>query len=196
MRDTAPPPPVGERATNTLVEDLCFALRDVGVFDSELPGGPRVVAAIENVRTIVHELALRCVDVRERLNDLTEQTRWRMNDLLKDCLAYPDTLPYVKELDGIRRCLRCTLCQKAERPHTSKQFWMCDGCIGRIVESIRHRKPINGIVLFRTYNVDSRCEHADSETVLAAEVWNDTIFGNCEQCFKNELMHRVAHPAG
>lgn len=82
MRDTAPPPPVGERATNALVEDLCGALRDVGVLGPELPGGPRVVGAIEDVRTIVHELTQRCVDVRERLDELTEQTRWRMNDLL------------------------------------------------------------------------------------------------------------------
>jgi hypothetical protein len=119
-----------------------------------------------------------------------------MEVLLAECRDYPRTIPYVREEDGIRRRLRCTLCGTAERPQNAKQFWMCDACIRRVLRAIQHREPIDKIILFRTYNVAARCEHANAETVLAAEAWNDTIFGNCEKCFEIELAQRAGEPAG
>ncbi|HZN66235.1 MAG TPA: hypothetical protein VFB66_13175 [Tepidisphaeraceae bacterium] len=75
MHDTPPPPPPHERDTGTLLDDLCVALRDVGVSDYELPAGARVLKAIESVRVIYHELRHRGVDPTERLQELSEQTR-------------------------------------------------------------------------------------------------------------------------
>ena len=178
-----------------LLDDLCVALREVGVRDYELPGGERVVKALEDVREIDAELRRREVDASTRLRELSTQTHWRMDELLAECREYPATIPYVKEEDGIRRRLRCTICGKAERPPIAKHFWMCDGCIQRVIDAIRRREPIDKIILFRTYNAAARCEHANSETVLAAEAWSETIFGNCEMCFTSELSWRSGESA-
>jgi hypothetical protein len=192
MHNTPPPPPVCEQDTATLIDDLCVALRDVGVFDAELPGGPRVLRAINGVRSIKQVLDERGVQVADRLATLSGQTGWRMAELLCDCLSFPAVVPYVKEADGIRRRLRCRLCRKAECPPDARYFcWMCDGCLTRVVESIRTRTPIDGIFLFRTYNPTARCKHADSDTVLAQAIWIETINGNCEQCFQGELDRRA-----
>jgi hypothetical protein len=191
MHDTPPPPPPQERDTVTLLEDLCVALRDVGVYDYELPAGARVLKAVEDVRAIHHELEHRGADPTERLAELSEQTRWQMAALLQDCLGYPQVTPYVREQDGVRRHLRCYLCRQAERPADARTFWFCDGCLRRILVAIDRREPIDGVVLFRTYNEGCRCEHADAETVLASESWSDTIFGNCRRCFEDELARRA-----
>jgi hypothetical protein len=191
MHDTPPPPPVGNRDTPVLLDDLCIALREVGVRDYELPHGQRVVRAVEDVCAIDAELRRRNIDSSSRLRELSTQTHWQMEMLLADCRNYPKTIPYVREEDGIRRRLRCTLCCQAERPQNAKQFWMCDACIRRVIDAIQRRLPIDKIILFRSYSIPARCLHADEDTVLAAEVWNDTIFGNCEECFKTELLHRA-----
>jgi hypothetical protein len=67
---------------------------------------------------------------------------------------------------------------------------MCDDCLRRVLRAIEAREPIDGIVLFRTYNPGARCEHADADTVLASELWADTIFGNCGLCLRQELDRR------
>lgn len=191
MPDTPPPSPVCARDAATLVEDLCVALREVGVFDSQLPDGPQVLRAINDVRSINQELVHRGIDVSDHLALLSEQTHWRMAELLRDCLSSPQVVPYVKEADGIRRCLRCSLCGNAERPPDAQKFWICNGCLTKVVKSIRTRTPADRILLFRTYNPSARCSHADSDTVLAQDAWIDTIYGNCEQCFQEELDRRA-----
>jgi hypothetical protein len=185
--------PITERDTAILLEDLCLALRDVGVRDSALPSDPRVVQAIKEVVLIHCELDRRRVDIRERLLTLSRETKWRMLDLLDDCLAFPNVVPYVREEDGIRRRLRCTICGKEERPPNA-QFWMCDNCLKRVIEAIESKTPIDRIILFRTFNTGARCSHADSETVLATETWQDIIFGNCVKCFAEELQRRASGP--
>ena len=190
MLNTSPPPPPHERDTPTLVEDLCIALRDVGVHDAELPDGPRVLDAIERVGTIHRELTRRRVDLAMPLRELSTQTHWRMEDLLEDCLAFPHAMPYVREEDGVRRTLRCGLCRKGERPPDDKVFWLCDGCLRRAIDSIDRREPAKDLLLFRTYNPESRCAHADADTVLAATGWYDFVFGNCRRCFEEELNRR------
>jgi len=167
-------------------------LRDVGVRDYELPDGQRVVEAIDAVQSIKAELDCRQFDVRERIALLSEQTRWRMFDLLEDCLAFPKIIPYVKEADGIRWRPRYSRCRRPERPPESQEFWLCGDCIRSVIDTIRARTPIDGITLFRTYNPEARCEHADSETVLATVPWaSDIIFGNCQRCYVQELENRV-----
>ena len=194
MRNSPPPPPPHERDTPTLVEDLCVALRDVGVHDYELPRGERVLKAIINVKAIHGELRRRQVDLAARLQELSQQTRWQTEVLLADCLHFPEVMPHVREADGVRRTLRCGLCARAERPTDPGAFWFCDGCLRRMIHAIDTLEPLKGVVLFRTYNPDSRCEHADADTVLAFTGWDETIFGHCQQCLAAELERRAQPP--
>ena len=190
MANTSPRALIHERTDEELLEDLCRELRYVAVNESDLPNGERVVAHIREVCAVHTELSERCVDFQSRLESLSEETRWQMPALLADCLAYPQQLPYVQEPDGIRRYLRCQLCSMAERPHHAKLFWFCEGCMRRLITAVKQRTPINGIILFRTYNSENRCVHADSDTVLASDYYNDTIAGVCETCIHDEIERR------
>jgi hypothetical protein len=113
-----------------------------------------------------------------------------MEDLLEDCLAYPKKQPYVKELDGIRRTLRCHLCRKAERPSDAKLFCFCESCMNHIALALKQRVACDGIVIFRSYTPNSRCSHANDETPLAAEWYSEQIFGVCEKCVLEEMERR------
>lgn len=190
MANTPPRPPIRERPSEELLEDLCIELRHVACEDYELPAGERVVGHVREVAAIRQELQSRGVDFRRRLEVLTEETRWQILPLLDDCVAYPHSLPYVRELDGIRRALRCSLCQKAERPLDAKLFWYCERCMHTLAEAVRQRSPVQGIVLFRTYNPECRCPHASDDTVLAAESYMDQLSGVCARCIQEEIERR------
>ncbi len=193
MADTPPKPEVGARTSEKLLEDLCVELRLVGCYDYALPRGEVVVPHVRGVCTIHKELATRGIDCRPRLERLSRETRWQMPVLLEDCLGYPERLPYVREADGIRRNLRCKHCGKAERPADARVFRLCDECLQAVLEAVRRRRPIPGIILFRTYNVDCLCPHANEDTVLAYEShfeFDEGDYGVCETCILEEMDRR------
>ena len=192
MRNTTPEPPLGERNSADLLEALCIALRKVAVSDSSLPSGEVVVGHINSVREIHSELTRRNFDCTPRLQTLSEETRWQIPQLLDDCLLFPASLPFVREPDGIRRTLRCQRCKRAERPRDAELFWFCDACMQRLSAALRDRKPLDGVVLFRTFNPECRSRHADSDTVLAAGYYYEELSGVCEQCIQEELSRRHA----
>jgi hypothetical protein len=188
MANTPPEPPIKDRDSKKLLEDLCIALRNVGVWDSELPGGDAVRNYIEESKMIHAELKRRGVDLDTRVSQLSDESGWLMGELLKDCLDFPTTLPYVKEADGIRRYFRCWLCKEREFAHDAKRFLLCEQCLQRLLTAIRERVPSKGVMLYRTYNENKRCHHSDSETVLATLEQNfDNFSGFCEQCILEEL---------
>jgi hypothetical protein len=183
--------PLHERPEEQLLEDLCVELRHVGVGDYGLPNEFRLVEHIHQVTAIHAELARRGVRERSRLELLSKETAWQIQELLEDCLAFPKKMPYVREQDGIRRTLRCRACGQAERPPDAKVFWFCDACMGRVVDAIRGRVPCAGIILMRTYTTECRCPHADGDTVLATDGNNDfPLFGVCEKCILEEIQRR------
>ena len=192
MADSPPRPPISERPNEELLDDLCRELRHVAVSESGLPHGERIVAHIYEVCAIHAALVSRHVDVEPQLERLSEETHWQIPSLLDDCLDYPQRLPFVREADGIRRYLRCRLCSKAERTADAELFWFCEECMRRVLDAVRQRKPIPGIVLFRTYNADRRCTHADADTVLACEgeEYIDHFSGVCDRCILDEIERR------
>jgi hypothetical protein len=192
MANTPPRPPISERPDEVLLDDLCRELRHVAVNESGLPDGERVLAHIREVCAVHSELASRHVDFQSRLERLSEETHWQIPPLLDDCLAYPKRLPFVREPDGIHRYLRCQLCSKAERPLDARLFWFCENCMRRVLDAVRQRTPIPGIILFRTYNTEQRCAHADADTVLACEgqEYIDHFSGVCERCIHDEIERR------
>jgi hypothetical protein len=192
MANTPPRPPIQKRPNEELLEDLCLELRHVACGEGDLPNGERIVVHVRELYAIHAELTSRRVDCRPRLERLSEETGWQIPALLDDCLGYPQRLPYVREPDGIRRYLRCRLCSKAERPPDAKLFWFCEACMRRVLDAVRQRAPIPDIVLFRTYNVECRCAHADADTVLAGEgqFYVDQVYGVCERCIHDEIERR------
>lgn len=191
MRNTLPEPPIEQRDTHGLIEDLCLALRDVGVRDSGLPDDERGVASIEGVRRLHAELEKRGADYHPRLARLTEETGWQMEQLLRECLNYPEVVPYVRERDGVRRAFRCPVCRQGEFPDR-EGLQLCDACMERSAESIQSRVPWGGLLLLRLYNETYWCRHANAETVMAAfddyetlgDVW-------CAQCIAEERERRA-----
>ena len=194
MADTPPKLPVRERSDSDLLKELCLELRHVGVCDSGLPNGTRVMQHIREVCALHAELIKRKIDITTILTDLSKETSWKMGDLLEDCLAYPQKQPYVKDFDGIRRTLRCQLCRKAERPPDSKLFWFCESCLNLVVSALRQQMPCEGIVIFRCYTPAARCSHANADTALAAEWYQDQVYGVCEKCILEELLRRRTLP--
>lgn len=190
MANTPQRPPVHERKSEDLIEELCVELRQVACLDSDLPDGERVRNHILEVKVIQDELLARGTDLRLRLSRLSDETKWQMDELLKNCVAYPNRIPFVREMDGIARTLRCYLCQEAERPIEAEVFWFCDKCMSVVKGAIRNHTPMKGLVLFRTYNAECRCSHADDDTVLATDEYSDNFFGVCERCIDDEMERR------
>src|SRR6266508_3685719 len=188
MANTPPEPPIRDRDDTKLLEDLCIALRNVGVWDSELPDGDTVGKFVEETKMIHAELKQRGVDLDTRVSQLSTKAGWLMGDLLNDCLDFPKTLPYVKEADGIRRYFRCWLCAEREFTPDAKRFLVCKECLHRLLRDIKERVPSKGVMLYRTYNEEKRCHHSNSDTVLATLEQNFDVFsGFCEQCISEEL---------
>lgn len=195
MRNTSPEPPIAERATPKLLEDLCLALRDVGVRDHSLPDNDHALAAVRNVQTIHEELEKRGVDLTARLSLLSEETQWQMEPLLRECLSFPDAVPYVRESDGIRRAFRCYVCERREFPDR-RGLCLCDDCLARAAESIRTRVPFGRLLLFRIFNESVWCEHADAETLMMAFGGYDGLESAwCGTCLEEERERRSGVPA-
>ncbi len=178
-------------STDELVEDLCLALRDVGVWTWSLPNDENAVSKVKNVQEIYALLEQRKADVRPRIRHLSEETSWQMETLLQECLAFPEIVPYVRDLDGVRRSFRCSICQKREFPDREGIF-LCDVCLAQAKDSFESKLPMNGLLLLRLYNEAYWCKHADSETVLMAFDDYGTLEDTwCEKCIVEEQARRT-----
>lgn len=201
MRPTDPPPPQSERASQTLIEELCLALRDVGVRSQFLPYGgplPDLAFEVERVRTVANELRLRAVDVTERLDTLTQETQWQMRELFSECMRYPETHPWVRDAkSGLRIALRCEGCGTKAFPEQSRRLRLCDDCLTIMDTALATAKPMQRLLLYRTYTPEARCEHAGDDTVLGVYPWTtewseDFPVGFCRTCLSLELARRRA----
>lgn len=191
MRNTSAEPSIEQRNTARLVEDLCVALRDVGVRDYYPAEDERRVAAIRNVQQIHAELGKRGADFFHRIAQLSEETKWQMEPLLQECLGFPETVPYVREKDGVRRTFRCSVCQKREFPDRAGLF-LCDACLSQATESAQRRVPWAGLLLFRTYNMSKWCKHGNAETVMMAfDAYDSLDCAWCEECIAEEKERRA-----
>ena len=191
MRNTPRAPPIEQRETSELIEDLCIALRKVGGCWFPVDDG-RAAELIGEVQEIHTELVSRQVDVRERISRLSDETLWQMQPLLRECIEYPKSVPYVRDKDGVRRSFRCPICNVREVPDR-EGIWLCDQCLAKALESVQNRIPSTGLVLFRTYNESKRCKHADAETVMMTfDDEYDYDIGNsfCELCIAEEQQRR------
>jgi len=193
FRDSPLRPPIGHRDTAELLEDLCLALRNVAVREDRLPNGEGARETVQEVVELAAELDRRGVKSKTRLDRLSQETGWQMNELLADCRSYPNVIPWVRESDGIRRCFRCAYCKQAERPEDDVRYRACNRCLEQIIRSFDSLRSVVGTVLFRTFSADWRCKHADSETVLVGvDQYEELLLGpgECVICVKELLKAR------
>lgn len=139
MRNTPPLLPIAQRSDDKLIEELCLALRDVGVWTWNLPNDGNV-SKVRTVQEIYALLEQRKVDVSDRIKRLSEETSWQMETLLQECLAFPDVIPFVRAPDGVRRSFRCSTCQKREFPDR-QGILLCDVCLAQAKGSFETKSP-------------------------------------------------------
>lgn len=169
MKNTPAELPIEQRETEELVEDLCLALRDVGVSDYDLPEGKQAVSAVLRVQQLHGELSRRGADVTRRIERLSVETSWQMIPLLRECLMYPEVIPYVRERDGIRRALRCPACREREMPRRGGVgVWLCDACRAELAASGRS-KLMRVKITSVDHCPDELYEQAPFEAVLLGE---------------------------
>lgn len=135
MKNTPAELPIEHRETEGLVEDLCLALRDVGIRDYCLPKDKEAVSVVLRVQQLHGELSRRGTEITHHLERLSEETSWQMMPLLRDCLMFPEVIPYVRERDGIRRVLRCPACRKREISRREGAVWLCNACQAELAAS-------------------------------------------------------------
>ena len=193
IRNTAPPPPPSELSDEELLEQLAIALREVGMWDHTLARGDASgEAKVRAVQKLSVEVARRGLDPTARLEQLTAETEWLMVQLYAECIEFPRVVPLVKERDGVRRSLRCPLCNRREVPDL-RGIWLCDDCLDRVGSAFTSHTPIPGVFLFRTYTPEKWCKHADAETILMAlDFYEDIPVGACSSCFDEERARRRA----
>ena len=181
---------IEHRETEELLNDLCVALREVAVWERSLPTGERARESVQNAVDIARELEKRNASFDSRLEELSKETGWMMRQLLEECRQFPGVVPTVRDSDGVRRQLRCSYCKVRERRETELKYWACDACFQLFIQSFESLVPIKGTVLFRTYNANWRCKHADENTiVLGRDHFEDGIHGpgECKQCLEAQL---------
>jgi hypothetical protein len=105
------------------VEKLCLALRDIGVFNRELPDGQSPREAIARAKNLHAEIRKRGLNVSYRISRLSDETNWDMTSLLRDTLAFPHAVPYLASTPD-PRCGGC-----GERISRKATLSLCPQCI-------------------------------------------------------------------
>ncbi len=112
------------------MEELCLALRDVGVGNEQLPDGEDVRKAISWVKALSAELAKRGVDVSWRIMRLSIETNWDMDLLLRETLSFPRSVPYLASTPD-PKCGNCGI------PISRKAILaLCPRCVARGLEQL------------------------------------------------------------
>jgi hypothetical protein len=196
FRNNRPRRPSEQVSSAQLLNELLIALRDV--IDSEktlaaFEGGrepegtefDKGRALIERVCKLYRNLDRRSDDVAEPLEELSTHTGIDMKELLLDCLEFPRVIPYVRDLNGVRRLFLC-FCGKREA-NDREGLGLCNQCLQSALECVRDRKKSKGFILYRTYSPEVRCRHADFDTVLITLYKEGHWFPAwCEMCLVQE----------
>lgn len=185
--------------SDQILEQLCLALREVGVVTNFLqvqPPDPGIVRQIQRVRELDAALESRGIDPHDRLTKLTVETHWMMPELLRECLDPTVARPWVRDArDGLRIAMRCLACAKAEFPAESRTVRLCGACLAILEGALASRTPRSDLLLYRTYQPTARCQHADDDTVLGVFPWSleygeGFTVGLCKTCIREEVMRR------
>lgn len=208
FRNSRPRRPSEQVSSVEILNDLLMALRDV--MDSEKllaefsggrePEGPDFEKArglIQRVRKLYHALEKRSEDLSEPLEELSAHSGIDMKELLIDCLEFPRTIPYVRDLKGMRRLFLCFCGKREAVDHDG--LGLCNQCLYAALDCVRDKKKSKGFILYRAYSPEVRCRHADFNTVLITLYKEGHWFPAwCEMCLlqeKQRILRREVLPA-
>lgn len=195
IRNTATEAQIDWLDTPELLGQLSIALRNVALHEGRFTADGEEVST-ERVQWIlfvqrIHQLLLaRAADIDSEIEECSVQTGWQLGKLLEDCLRWPDSVPQLRESDGIRRAQRCSHCQVEEFPSGTSER-LCDKCLLKLMDLIERRKSVDGVFLLRTYSASLWCPHADSETVMMAlDEYEYLGDAKCAECLREEYEAR------
>jgi hypothetical protein len=196
LRNRRPRRPTDQVSPVELLNELLMALRDVieaEKYLADFDGGrrpdtsehERACALVQRVCNLYRMLERRADDLATPLAQLSAHTGLDMNQLLSDCLDFPDAIPYVRKVNGMRRMF---ICYCGEREAVDREgLGLCRECISSALECVREKRKQAGFVIYRSYSPEVRCRHADFDTVLITlhteGIWPP---GWCEMCLLHE----------
>ena len=161
FRNRKPQRPTSQVSPVELLNDLMIALRDVidcedtlaGFAGGRKPEGAtyeRARAAVQRVCNLHRMLEKQSDDWSKPLTELSTHTGLDMNQLLSDCLEFPEVIPYVRNLSGLRRKLIC-YCGKREAVDRDG-LRLCKECLYAALDCVREKRKYQGFVLYRAYS--------------------------------------------
>ncbi len=176
IRNTPSPPQICSQDDSKVIEELCLALREVGVLNEQLPDGRKVRKRIAYVKELCAELEQRGVDPSSRIERLSRETNWDMKSLLRDTLAFPDAVPYL----AMTRQPTCGSCGKAIS--RKARLALCSPCITNGLEQLAAGKTESHL---DTCPICSRNEKGFLVYAHGLEWMN-----YCRSCLKDEKARR------
>lgn len=170
-------PGTANRSNEELLEDLSVSLREVGVYNAQLPDGSDVRHAIDNVKVIHAEAICRSLDVSQRVEQLEVETRWPLRSMLEAALHYPDAIPYIDPKE-IPRCGEC----RGQLPG-SAALSLCDTCLSQAISQLASGHSRNHI------DVCTIC--GKSERGFLCYAYGEDWCNYCKSCLSSEQKRRV-----
>ena len=134
FRNSPRQPHLRDQDDSSVIEKLCLALREVGVFNPQLPDGDDVRKRIAYVKEISTELEHRGVDPSPRIALLSRETNWDMESLLRNTLAFPKAIPYLASTPN-PKCGNCGKLISREAV-----LALCSSCITKGLEQLEAGK--------------------------------------------------------
>lgn len=186
MTTNSPAPrPIESLDDQELLEDFLLFLRAIAVKQESY------TTAIPLLKEMHAEIEKRGIVLKEPLSELTQATKWNMEDFLTQCLNYPklSKKPVVRLLStGLRKGMLCKKCNKFER--IREQGFFCRACLLQAQDLLKENNDPSWEV-FCTQNSSIRCVHATGETKLISyrsalgEDYDSRPY--CKQCILIEL---------
>jgi predicted RNA-binding Zn-ribbon protein involved in translation (DUF1610 family) len=153
------------------VEELCLALRDVGVFNRQLPDGIDVRKAIFRAKTIYAEIEHRSLDLTPRIARLSNETRWDMESLFISTIAFPQAVPYLVSTPD-PRCGHCG--KQISRKAT---LALCPNCTRDAMEDISGERTTSHL---------SVCSICGQSEICFLVIDDEHYMYYCKSCLQEE----------
>ncbi len=200
-----PTRPTDYVATDELVQELLLAFKDVvacqSVLASNNNGGhsnktnelelQKFRLAVNKVVNLHSRVTVRGTKLEDTLEEAGSKTDLDLQQLLHDCLRFPEVFPYVRNRQGLRKFFLCYCGTKESVDQHGLR--LCSDCLERALECLKEKRKDERFILYSSYSPQVRCRHADFKTLLITfnkpGQWPPAW---CEICLQQEKL-RLSH---